>query len=155
MSSIDRILLCYDGTQSGQASLRCGSALVQQLNAEAHLLAMLDCCCIDGRRDPLPVVEFDLDEQAAMAILHQGVARLRALTSAATGYLLLGNPVDEVSRLANIVKADLIVIGQSPGSAFTRWWVSDNSTSLLRGVTCGVLFESAFASNRLKASRSA
>jgi nucleotide-binding universal stress UspA family protein len=143
MFSIDRILLCYDGTASGQASLRCGSALVRQLDAEAHLLAVLECCCGAGGFDPLPAVEFDLDEKTAMAILHEGVERLRASTAAATGHLLLGNPVDEVSRLANIVRADLIVIGQSPGSAFARGWASDNSTLLLRRVTCGVLFESA------------
>ena len=86
-------------------------------------------------------------EKTAMAILHEGVDRLRASTAAATGHLLLGNPVDEVSRLANMVRADLIVIGQSPGSAFARWWTSDNSTSLMRSVTCGVLFESASAAS--------
>jgi nucleotide-binding universal stress UspA family protein len=144
MSSIDRILLCYDGTASGQASLRCGSTLVRQLSAEAHLLAMLECCSV-GRPDPLPAVQLDLDEKTAMAIFHEGVSRLRASTAEATGHLLLGHPVAEVARLANIVRADLIVIGQSPGSVFARRWTSDDSASLLRRVTCGVLFETASA----------
>ena len=87
-------------------------------------------------------VEFDLDAQAATEILRDGVARLRSSGVAATGHLLVGNPLDEIARLANILKVDLIVIGHRSGSAFARWWTSDNPL-LLRRVSCGVLFEDA------------
>jgi nucleotide-binding universal stress UspA family protein len=143
MSLFDRILLCYDGTASGQATLRCGSALARQMNAEAHVLAILDCCDWSGGLGVPGAVEFDLDAQAATEILRDGVAKMRNSGVAATGHLLVGNPLDEIARLANILKVDLIVIGHRSGSAFARWWTRDNHAVLLRRVSCGVLFEDA------------
>jgi len=143
MSSFDRILLCYDGTAKGQAALRCGPALVRQLNAAAHLLAILDCSYWARGFDVLPAVKFDLDEEAATGILQAGVDKLRGSEVAATGHLLVGNPVDEISRLANTLKVDLIVIAHRPESAFARWWTVENHALLLGRVSCGVLFEAA------------
>ena len=59
----------------------------------------------------------------------------------ATGHVLAGNPIDEISKLADELKVDLIVIGHRHGSAFMRWWTGENHALLLDRVHCGVLFE--------------
>ncbi len=146
MAPFDRFLLCYDGTSEGRAALRCGAALAKQLDAETHLLAMLDCSYWARGFDVLSSVNFDLDERAAREILQEGLEKLQGWGVAATGHLLVGNPVDEIARLADSLGSDLIVIGHRHESVFTRWWAGENHVLLLDRVNCGVLFEVAGAS---------
>lgn len=149
MVPFKRILLCYDGTSEGRAALRCGGALVQMLHAEAHLLAILDCSYWARGFDVLSAVSFDLSEQAVQAVLREGIDKLRGLDVVATGHTLFGNPVDEIPRLANTLKADLIVIGHRRESVFSRWWTGENHALLLDRVACDVLFEVAATPPRL------
>lgn len=145
MAPFARILLCYDGTSEGRTALRCGAALVRQLNAEAHLLAIRDCSYWARGFDVLSAVNFDLDEEATKSILKKGIDQLRDSKVTAPGHFLVGNPVDEIPRLTNTLKVDLIVIGHRHESAFARWWTGANYALLLNRVSCGVLFEVASA----------
>ena len=111
MSPFDRILLCYDATPEGRTALRCGALLAKQLHAETHLLSILDCSYWTRGFDVLSAVNFDLDEQAAREILQDGVNQLHDWDVTATGHFATGNPVDQISRLANSLKIDLIVNG--------------------------------------------
>jgi nucleotide-binding universal stress UspA family protein len=91
----------------------------------------------------LSAVSFDLDEQAARAILQKGVDRLREWDITATQHLVTGNPSDEIPRLANSLKVDLIVIGHHHENFLTRWWGGENQALLLEQVSSDVLFKSA------------
>ena len=141
MAPFDRILLCYDGTPEGRAALRCGALLARQLQASAHLLAILDHAYWTRSFEILSPIAFDLDDRAAEKILTEGVAAVRDWGITATGHVLAGNPIDEISRLAVELNIDLIVIGHRHGSAFMRWWTGENHALLLDRVNCGVLFE--------------
>ncbi|TAL92914.1 MAG: universal stress protein [Paraburkholderia sp.] len=141
MAPFNRILLCYDGTPEGQRALRCGAALAQQLKAETHLLSILDCSYWSSGFDVLSAMKFEVDEQAARETLDEGIDRLRAWGVVATGHYSTGNAVDQISRLANSLKVDLIVIGHHPHGFFARWWTGENHALLLNRVSCGVLFE--------------
>src|ERR1700712_5255178 len=149
MVPFKRILLCYDGTSEGRAALRCGGALVQLLHAEAHLLAILDCAYWARGFDVLSAMSFDLSEQAVQGVLREGVDKLRGLDVVATGHTLFGNPVEEIPRFADALKADLIVIGHRRESVFSRWWTGENHALLLDRVSCDVLFEVASTPSRL------
>ena len=141
MSPFNRILLCYDTTPEGRTALRCGALLAKQLDAETHLLPVLDCSYWARGFDVLSAVNFDLDDQAAREILQEGVDKLREWDVIATGHLSVGNPVDQIPRLANSLKIDLIVIGRHHEGFFERWWTGENHALLLDRVSCGVLFE--------------
>jgi nucleotide-binding universal stress UspA family protein len=143
MPSFDRILLCYDATPEGQAALRCGATLAKQLRADTHLVAIFNCARWTRGFDVLSAVSFDLDEQAARAILQQGIDRLREWDITPTQHLVTGNPADEIPRLANNLKVDLIVIGHHHENFLTRWWGGENQALLLEQVSCDVLFKSA------------
>lgn len=143
MSSFDRILLCYDATPEGQAALRCGATLAKTLRAETHLVAIFNCAHWTRGFDVLSSVGFDVDETAARAILQKGFDRLREWDVPATQHLVTGSPADEIPRLANSLKADLIVIGHHRENFLTRWWGGENHALLLDQVSCDVLFKSA------------
>jgi nucleotide-binding universal stress UspA family protein len=141
MAPFDRILLCYDGTSEGRAALRCGALLARELQASTHLLAILDHSYWTRGFEILSPVAFDLDDHAAEKILKEGVATVSDWGVTTTGHVLVGNPIDEISKLARELDIDLIVIGHRHGSAFMRWWTGENHALLLDRVNCGVLFE--------------
>ena len=143
MSSFNQILLCYDATPEGQAALRCGATLAKQLRADTHLAAIFNCARWTRGFDVLSSVSFDVDEKSARAILQKGVDRLRDWDITATQHLVTGNPADEIPRLANSLKVDLIVIGHHHENFLTRWWCGENQALLLEQVSCDVLFKSA------------
>jgi nucleotide-binding universal stress UspA family protein len=98
MAPFNRILLCYDATPEGRLALRCGAALAQQLQAETHLLSILDCTYWSSGFDVLSAMKFEVDEQAAQETLREGIDRLRAWGVTATGHYSTGNAVDQISR---------------------------------------------------------
>lgn len=141
MAPFNRILLCYDATPEGRRALRCGAALARQLQAETHLLSILDFTWWSGGYDVLSTMKFDIDEDAAKEILRDGIEKLHAWGVTATGHFSVGSAVDEIPRLANALNVDLIVIGHRPQGFFAHWWTGENHASLLDRVSCGVLFE--------------
>jgi nucleotide-binding universal stress UspA family protein len=141
MAPFNRILLCYDATPEGRLALRCGAALAQQLQAETHLLSILDCTYWTIGFDVLSSLRYDVDEQAARETLQEGIDRLQTWGVTATGHYSTGNAIDQISRLAQTLKIDLIVIGHHPHGLFARWWTGENHALLLDRVSCGVLFE--------------
>ena len=146
LAPFSRILLCYDGTPEGQRALRCGAMLARQLQAETHLLSVLDTTCWSSGFGVLASMNFEIDEQEANKTLKEGIDRLRAWGVVATGHSEVGNAVGHIARLAHFIHADLIVVGHQPQGAFARWWTGENHASLLDRVSCRVLFE--VANNR-------
>ncbi|MGQ7932413.1 universal stress protein [Paraburkholderia sp. D1E] len=141
MTPFDRILLCYDATPEGQRALRCGAALAKQLDAETHLLSVLDLAWWPAGYDAFSSMKFDVDENAAREILQDGIARLQSWGVTATGHSAVGDAAEQISNLANSLKADLIVIGHRRGGFVTRWLAGGSHLVLLDRVSCGVLFE--------------
>ncbi|KFX64402.1 MULTISPECIES: universal stress protein [Paraburkholderia] len=141
MAPFNRILLCYDATPEGRLALRCGAALAQQLQAETHLLSISDCTHWAGGFDVLSSLKFEFDEQAAQETLREGIHWLQAWGVTATGHYSVGNAIDQISRLADSLRVDLIVIGHHPHGFFARWWTGENHALLLDRISCGVLFK--------------
>ena len=85
MALLSRILLCYDATREGRRALRYGAELVQHLQAETHLLAVLGNAYwirgFEAMAAEAPLVE----EQSAREIPSEGVSKLKARRVAAIG----------------------------------------------------------------------
>jgi nucleotide-binding universal stress UspA family protein len=141
MAPFNRILLCYDATPEGRIALRCGAALAQQLQTETHLLSIFDGTYWSTGFDVLSSMKFEVDEEAARETLREGLTWLRSWGVNATGHYSTGNAIDQISRLADSLKVDLIVIGHHPHGLFARWWTGENHALLLDRVSCGVLFK--------------
>lgn len=71
--------------------------------------------------------------------LDEGVTLLKGFGLEATGHLTQGDPVEEIVRLAEAVRADLVVVGHRERGALARWWRTPVSMSLLDKLHCSLL----------------
>jgi nucleotide-binding universal stress UspA family protein len=137
-----RVLLAYDGSESGQKALLDGLDIAQWSHAELLLVAVMPPIT------PLVPVEgavyhAEYEEQMKekyKAILADGLGRLAASGSSAKGEVLIGESVDQITKAARKVNADLIVVGHKHlGSWAARWWRGSKSPALIEHAHCSVL----------------
>lgn len=139
MSAFSRILLCYDGTREGRRALRHGANLAEQLKAETHLLAILNSLAWSQAAEITSAVPFDVLEQSAKEVLHDGIEKLAARGVIATAHFAIGDPLERIPFFANQLKADLVVVGHKRSGVLRRWWSGKNDGLLLDRVSCAVL----------------
>jgi nucleotide-binding universal stress UspA family protein len=140
MTSYRKILLCYDGSREGRKALRQGANLALDLNAETHVLAVVDMrSSIAQSTGLLTDVACGRFEDAARDILQEGVEWLRERGLQAQGHFAFGHPIDEIAALADQLKVDLVVVGHRCRSGLARWWMGAGNTPLLDRVSCSIL----------------
>ena len=137
-----RILLAYDGSVSGQRALLDCQDLAQWAPSELTLVAVMPLN-MDVMGMGVGVYDPQLMEQdkAGMQdILNDGIARLAAAGCTATGEVLVGETVDEITKYARKIAADLIVVGHKHLDSWTaRWWRGSISKALIEHAPCSVL----------------
>ena len=137
-----RILLAYDGSESGQKALLECSEIVRWSHSELYLVAVMPAAA--------PILSIDggiLDEPDRTEIerehartLDAGLTRLANLGYSARGEVVAGEPVAEIAGHARKVGADLIVVGHQHRKRWTaRWWRGFTSGSLIEHAPCSVL----------------
>ena len=137
-----RILLAYDGSQSGQKALLDCQDLAQWAHSELTLVAVMplnmDVMGMGvGVYDPYLM---ERDKAAMQEVLGDGIARLAAAGHTATGEVLVGETVDEITKYARKIAADLIVVGHKHLDSWAaRWWRGSISKTLIEHAPCSVL----------------
>jgi nucleotide-binding universal stress UspA family protein len=137
-----RILLAYDGSESGQKALLDCQDLAQWAQSELTLVAVMplnmDVMGMGvGVYDPYLM---EREKQAMQGVLDDGIRRLAAAGHAATGQVLTGETVDEITKLARKISADLIVVGHKHLDSWAaRWWRGSISGALIEHAPCSVL----------------
>jgi nucleotide-binding universal stress UspA family protein len=137
-----RILLAYDGSESGQKALLDCRDLAQWSNAELFLIAV--------RPLPAAAVGFEgafFDSEAEkdakrryQAILDDGLRRLGEGGRTVRGEVLVGDQVGEIVDYAKRIGADLIVVGHKHLDGWAaRWWRGSSSPALIEHAPCSVL----------------
>jgi nucleotide-binding universal stress UspA family protein len=137
-----RIVLAYDGSESGQRALLDCQEIGQWSQAQLHLVAVM--------APPMGMVAVDAwaysptndsEEKAHyQSVLDLGVNRLRQSGLEVHGEVVIGNSVDEIVRVANTVRAELIVLGHKHLESWAaRWWRGSVSKSLIEFAPCSVL----------------
>ena len=137
-----RILLAYDGSECGQKALLDCQELAQWAQSELTLVAVMpqhmDVMGMEGA-----VYNPDLmaqEKQALQSVLDEGMRRLAAAGHAATGEVLVGETVDEITKHARKISADLIVVGHKHLDSWAaRWWRGSVSKALIEHSPCSVL----------------
>jgi len=138
-----RILLAYDGSQTGQRALLESKELAQWMSAELHLVSVVpmyvEGAGIDGGF-VIPEQAPDAGLAAQQAVLEEGLGQLRDSGHDAEGVVLTGDVVTEITDYASKIEADLIVVGHRHRSGWVaRWWGGSNSKSLVEQANCSVL----------------
>jgi nucleotide-binding universal stress UspA family protein len=137
-----RILLAYDGSDAGQRALLECRDMAQWSNAELFLIAVMPSAMsfvgLEGG-----VYDIELEEREKkkhQAVLGDGVRRLAEIGSSAKGEVVVGEAVDEITKYARKIEADLIIVGHKHLDSWAaRWWRGSISGALIEHSPCSVL----------------
>jgi nucleotide-binding universal stress UspA family protein len=138
-----RILLAYDGSQSGQNALLECCDIASLANPEIYLIAVAPpaAALIGGEGYVYDARAEEEERKAFQRVLDEGITQLRKEgRSVVQGEVVVGQPVDEITEYANRVKADLIVVGHRHLDSWAaRWWRGSISKALIEHAPCSVL----------------
>jgi nucleotide-binding universal stress UspA family protein len=137
-----RILLAYDGSESGQKALLGCREIAQLSRAEVYLVAVSPpaAALIGGEGYVYDARAEEEERRAYQGVLEDGIRRLSELGHTAQGEVIVGNPVDEITEYARRIGADLIVVGHKHLDSWAaRWWRGSISKALIEQSPCSVL----------------
>jgi nucleotide-binding universal stress UspA family protein len=136
-----RILLAYDGSESGRrALLECGE-VATLMKADIKLLAVTPSMPpVYVGEGFIPSDSLDAEKEHFRDVLDDGIRQLEGRGFACQGQLSFGEPVEEIARVAREWAADLIVMGHRRSVSWAeRWWRGSLSKSLVEIAPCSVL----------------
>ena len=137
-----RVLLAYDGTETGQKALLNCRDIAQWSHSELFLVAIMpppinvavDGVFYDGGSDAESV------RREYQEILADGLKQLSEAGHAATGEVLVGDSVEQIASYARQISADLIVVGHRHLDSWAaRWWRGSSTRALIEHAPCSVL----------------
>jgi nucleotide-binding universal stress UspA family protein len=137
-----KILLAYDGSEAGQkALLDCGE-IAQWSHSELHLVAVMpSAMSFVGLEGGVYDVELEEREKRKYrGVLDDGLRRLSETGFVARGEVVTGEAIDEITKYARKIEADLIVVGHKHLDSWAaRWWRGSISGALIEHAPCSVL----------------
>ena len=139
-----RILLAYDGSDSGQKALLASLDIAQWSHAELYLVAVMPnvSSLVMGSAEGGVFIDPNNGDARVQyqAVLDRGLQQLTAAGVSAKVELLVGESVEEITRYAKNIDADLIVVGHKHLDGWAaRWWRGSSSPSLIEHAPCSVL----------------
>ncbi|MCD6042413.1 MAG: universal stress family protein [Burkholderiales bacterium] len=136
-----KILLAYNGSQEGKRALFEVADLAGFLGADTHLLAVASMPpSLFLTEGFVPEELLEEEKKRTQSVLDEGIRSLRDRGFSATGHLAVGEPVEEICRLAKSLGVNLIVLGHNQNTSFAaRWWKGSVGASLLDYAPCSIL----------------
>ncbi|MFO7189445.1 MAG: universal stress protein [Pseudomonadota bacterium] len=136
-----KILMAYNGTQEGRTALLECADLAAFVHAETHLLSVATMpSSMFLTEGFVPEELIDEEKKRMQAVLDEGLQILTQRGFKVTGHLAVGEPVEEISRLARELGCDLIVLGHKQQHSFAaRWWRGSVGATLLDVAPCSIL----------------
>jgi nucleotide-binding universal stress UspA family protein len=135
-----KILVAYDGTPESESALHGCIQMNPPASTEIHLLAVIQLSPHGMAGGYAPEIEFACKRQ----VMEQELARGRALMAAAglnvVSHLQMGEPVDVIGALSDVLGIDLIIVGHSRRKTFAmRWWRGSMDALLVERVKASIL----------------
>ncbi len=136
-----KILLAYNGSAEGKRALLECAELANFLGAETHLLAVASMPpSLFLTEGFVPEELLEEEKKRTQTVLDEGIATLKQQGFNASGHLAVGEPVEEICRLAKELSVDLIVVGHNQKTSFAaRWWKGSVGASILDYAPCSLL----------------
>jgi nucleotide-binding universal stress UspA family protein len=89
------------------------------------------------------VYDIELEEREKkkhQAVLDDGVRRLADIGTSAKGEVVVGEAIDEITKYARKIDANLIIVGHKHLDSWAaRWWRGSISGALIEHAPCSVL----------------
>jgi nucleotide-binding universal stress UspA family protein len=122
-----RIFLAYDGSESGQKALLDCHDIAQWSRSELFLIAVMPLSTIyvgveGGFYDSGHEERDQREQQKYKDILDDGLQRLSSSGSTTRGEVVVGEAVDEITKYARKIDADLIVVGHRHLDGWAARW---------------------------------
>jgi nucleotide-binding universal stress UspA family protein len=135
-----KILLAYNGSREGKSALLACAEIAAFAKSETHLLAVAGMpSSMFLTEGFLPEELLDEEKKRAQDVLSEGISQLQQRGFKVAGHLAVGEPVEEICRLASEIKCDVIVVGhQQKASWASRWWRGSVGKSLLDCSPCSI-----------------
>ncbi len=138
-----RILMAYDGSEAGQKALLDCREIAQWSGCEVVLVAVMpSMIAFVGLEGGVYDAELEVRERRKFeGVLDDGLKRMQdAGFHAIRGEVVTGEAIEEITRQARKVQADLIVVGHKHVDGWAaRWWRGSISGSLIEHAPCSVL----------------
>ena len=136
-----KILLAYNGSQEGKRALLECADLAGFLGAETHLLAVASMPpSLFLTEGFVPEELLEEEKKRTQAVLDEGIRTLHDRGFNAVGHLAVGEPVEEICRMAKSLGVNLIVLGHNQNTSFAaRWWKCSVGASVLDYSPCSLL----------------
>ncbi len=137
----NKILLAYNGSQEGKRALLECADLAGFLKSETHLLAVASMPpSLFLTEGFVPEELLEEEKKRTQAVLDEGIKALVDKGFTTSGHLAVGEPVEEICRLAKDLGVELVVVGHNQNTSFAaRWWKGSVGASLIDYAPCSVL----------------
>lgn len=137
-----KILLAYDGSDAGQKALLDCKDVAQWSQADLHLVAVMpSAMSFVGLEGGVYDVELEERERRKyQGVLEDGLRRMADAGWTARGEVVTGEAIEEITKAARTIGADLIVVGHKHLDSWAaRWWRGSISGALIEHSPCSVL----------------
>lgn len=124
---IGRILLATDSSKSSNKGVRFLMEEFRPENIEVVLVHVI------------PFLRYPEIKEAGQALIDRDAERLVKSGYAVNAILKLGHPAEEIMKVADRQKADMIVVGAKGLGAVARFFLGSVSSKLIQHSTCSVL----------------
>lgn len=117
------LLVYYDGSPESRSALLHVAQLGSALAATVHVLSVIDIgTAVGASLGYMSDVVCLQMEGDAKQTLNEALDHLRDSGTVARGYVGAGNVVDNIARYAQILNADLLVVGHRNQRGLAGWW---------------------------------
>jgi nucleotide-binding universal stress UspA family protein len=137
-----KILMAYDGSDAGQKALLDCKELADWSQSELCLVAVMpSAMSFVGLEGGVYDVELEEREKKKYrGVLDDGLRRLEEAGWKARGEVVTGEAIDEITKYARKIGADLIIVGHKHLDSWAaRWWRGSISGALIEHAPCSVL----------------
>src|SRR5262247_2089017 len=115
----NKILLAYNGSREGKSALLACAEIASFAKSETHLLAVAGMpSSMFLTEGFLPEELLEEEKKRAQEILNEGINQLKQRGFTVKGHLAVGEPVEEICRLATELKCDVIVVGHQQRASY-------------------------------------
>lgn len=145
----ERILVPLDGSKPGEAALPYVAELVSKMGPEVKIavtllqvISSVAYSVVAGEAvAPVPYTEIEIEQskKRAKEYLERVSESLRSKKAMVTTRVEVGNAVDEILKVTEEIKADLVAMSTRGRSGFSRWAFGSVTDKVLRAGSAPVL----------------